>query len=236
VAARLGEKKALEIKQMIASGRHGSFSEIARLAEASVATVSRIASGKQWADLALVDNRAAAPASYAARLRERLGARREGQRRSRLTSQQVREIKQRLLAGETYRAIAPDYCVDFSYVGRIARGEYWSHVAPWEGAHPGLLRRQRRLTADEVSAIRSRRSESASALAEEFRVNERTVRDIRSRRTWKSDRPAAAKLSAATSRELRDRLERGERPAELAAEYGISRTTLWRVQTGRSWR
>lgn len=218
---------------MIASERHSSFSEVARLAGVSVSTVSRVANSKVWAGVVLTDPSPVGEQTYRQRL---LGYRPRGGRRPwRLTAQDVRRIKQRLLRGETLRSVAADYGVDFSYVGRIARGEAWAHISAREGVDASPLRRFRKLTAEIALEIRSRENESTAALAEEFGVHSSTVRKIRSRETWRYARARGAKLTAATAREMRLRLERGEAAEKLMAEYDISATTLWRVRTGRSW-
>lgn len=237
MAARLGQGKALEIKALLASGSYRSFSEIARVAGASVATVSRIARGAQWADVPLVDAPLAAPESYSARLRGRDGRRCIRGRRSRLSSEQVRRIKQRVLAGESFRSIAAEHDIDFGYVGRIARGESLAHISPSDGVDPGPVHRgQRRLATEEVSAIRERKDVSAAELAREFGVHSSTVRRVRAGQSWSGDGRAATKLTAASARELRDRLERGESVKKLAAEYGVGQTTVRNVQSGHSWR
>jgi len=47
-----------------------------------------------------------------------------------LTEMQVVFIKRRLVAGETCKAIAADYGVDISTIGKIRSGVHWQNVAP----------------------------------------------------------------------------------------------------------
>lgn len=52
----------------------------------------------------------------------------EENKNSKLTTEQVIEIKNRLLSGEQYIQIAPDYQVTVTTIGRIARKENWKHI------------------------------------------------------------------------------------------------------------
>jgi hypothetical protein len=47
---------------------------------------------------------------------------------SKLTEDQVREVRRRAVAGELHRVIAADYGVGRSLITRIAKGEGWAHV------------------------------------------------------------------------------------------------------------
>jgi DNA invertase Pin-like site-specific DNA recombinase len=46
---------------------------------------------------------------------------------AKLTSDQVKEIRQRRSNGEKLAAIARDYGIKFQQVSKIARGERWAH-------------------------------------------------------------------------------------------------------------
>lgn len=45
-----------------------------------------------------------------------------------------------------------------------------------------------------------------------------------------------AKLDHAQVREIRERRRGGERPGDLAREYGVQPATIWAIATGRTWR
>lgn len=47
-----------------------------------------------------------------------------------LNESEVLAIKHRIVAGETLKAIAADYGVDWTTIGQIRRGRNWSHIAP----------------------------------------------------------------------------------------------------------
>ncbi len=48
--------------------------------------------------------------------------------RMKLTEDQVREIRERIKAGETQKTIARDYPITYQHVGKIARRESWTHL------------------------------------------------------------------------------------------------------------
>lgn len=52
----------------------------------------------------------------------------ERHHKSKLTEDQIREIRARAKAGETGRTMAADYPVGACMINKIIRGEYWQHV------------------------------------------------------------------------------------------------------------
>ena len=109
------------------------------------------------------------------------------------------------------------------------------------------------LTQDEVLSIRrlwARGHMSQTALARVFRVHLSTIHDIVRRKAWqhlppetdtdvvpgaKGERNSQAKLTAATVRELRALAADGHSQAQLARRFGVGKTTVEAVLTGRTW-
>jgi hypothetical protein len=60
--------------------------------------------------------------------RPELSARGSGHGMSKLTEDQVMEIRRRHKAGDSYRVIGIEFGIAKSYVGRIVRGKNWSHL------------------------------------------------------------------------------------------------------------
>lgn len=55
-------------------------------------------------------------------------------------------------------------------------------------------------------------------------------------RSTRGDRHPYAKLNSETVREIRQRFADGTRVRDLAAEYGVSPTTLWYAAKGKTWK
>lgn len=107
--ARLDERRVTRIIRLLQRGR--SMNEVARSFGVHPTTVWEIAHRKRWAHV-LPEETIPIRASM----------------RGRLKAEQAREIKQRLAAGESYRAIAERFGIAQSSVGDIAHGRSWARV------------------------------------------------------------------------------------------------------------
>lgn len=54
---------------------------------------------------------------------------------SKLTAEQVVEIRKRRAAGESQRSVAKAFGIHFNHVSRITRGERWGHIQTLESEH-----------------------------------------------------------------------------------------------------
>lgn len=112
---------------------------------------------------------------------------------SKLTEENVREIRARAAEGEGHQEIADRFGVTRSNVSAVVRRDRWSHVPP----APGQNRRKRdggihhtnaKLTADLVREIRAAHAvgETPSEIAARFRISTSNVSCIVLRKTWKN--------------------------------------------------
>lgn len=113
---------------------------------------------------------------------------------SKLTMEQVEDIRRRSAAGETQQSIASRHGITFQNVSVIVLGKTWSYP----GAEPlpaGQTRHRRgaanpraRLTEADVKEIRRRHAagESQWSLARDFRVSGANINLIVLRKTWKT--------------------------------------------------
>ena len=94
-----------------------------------------------------------------------------------LSREQVVAIRQRLAAGESRQAVADAEGVSLGAVQRIARGEcYWVAGDP---VYPLVAGRRPALDADQIEAVRRRRTEGESVkdIAHSLGISPRTLRD-----------------------------------------------------------
>ncbi len=116
---------------------------------------------------------------------------------------------------------------------------------------PGSKHPQAKLTEERVLEIRRRLAtgERKSMIARDFGVHINTIDRIRAGTTWRTvldgpipSRPVrgsrhhAAKLTEADVLTIRRRLSQGERGLDLAKEYGVENSTIWRIKVRRVWR
>lgn len=128
------------------------------------------------------------------RLRDGQDNRGERHGLSKLTTEQVEDIRRRASAGETQQSIGDRYSITFQNVSMIVLGKTWSYP----GAEPlpeGQTRHRRgadnpqaKLTESDVRDIRRRYAtgESQQSLAQRFGVNAANISMIVNRKTWKT--------------------------------------------------
>lgn len=116
----------------------------------------------------------------------------------------------------------------------------------------GEERRNTKLSASTVDAIRRRAAEGASRaiLAREFDITREHVRAIVRGEIWKHlpsialadptptpiERKAGVKLNAEMVRRMREMHARGGSAGELARRFGVSASTVWLVVTRKTWK
>lgn len=110
---------------------------------------------------------------------------------ARLTEDHVREILQRLLAGDKQADIAADFNVSRSHISHIRRGRSWAHLTAGGGVpiqeRQGSRRASAKLTESDIPTILQRieSGESVSKVARSYNVGVTTISDIWHGRRWK---------------------------------------------------
>ena len=169
---------------------------------------------------------------------------------AKLTNDDVLSIVARYNTGESGRAIAFDYDIGFSSVHRIMSGETWAHLTGMrKDTTPDYTRRSWRtdFTDDEVISIRNRyrNGEEIHALAQKFRVTDKSMRSLVSGRTFGDVSNAAplrerrvingGKLSEADVMDIRLHAHAGVLLDKLAKRYGVTRSHISRIVAGKAW-
>lgn len=121
-------------------------------------------------------------------------ARGESNALSKLTAEQVREIRRRKAAGESLRAIAENFGVTPSAAGRAASGDTWAKLdeppapkRPTRGVLVGEDNPRAKLTEADVRAIRRAvgSGEPRRSVAARFAISHGSVSQIANRSSWK---------------------------------------------------
>ncbi len=102
----------------------------------------------------------------------------EKQMLAKLTYSNIVDIRTRLLAGESGRALAKEFGVDKATISEIKTGKLWPHVE----TAPILVHGNQSFTRDFVIQVRrrSRNGETGLALAREFGLNPGTISQLKS--------------------------------------------------------
>jgi predicted DNA-binding protein YlxM (UPF0122 family) len=128
-----------------------------------------------------------------AHLRPETIAKGEQHGQSKLTEQQVKEIRERYAVGDISQdALALEYGVVRRAIGNIIRGENWKHIATTDLSNPkrrgkvGSTNNSAKLTEDQVRQIRIKHKQGQTPLeiAEEFGIHRATVYHILNGRVW----------------------------------------------------
>ncbi len=124
-----------------------------------------------------------------------MGASFEGEKHpySKLTESQAIEIQALVDAGVPKRKIAKMFGIGKTQVGRISRGESWSHILKKRprkdggcGDNPALHRGVKLIESDVVKIRELLKTNNNSAeIARLFKVSRATIRAIRKRQTWR---------------------------------------------------
>lgn len=113
---KLTDTDVEEIQRLLMSGE--TQENIAAKFGVHVMTVSNISRGESWTSVRIPGF------NY-----ERKGNRGEKNKQSRLTEDDVRDIRLRISSGETQKSVAKLYGLQQSYVSLIKNGKLWKHVS-----------------------------------------------------------------------------------------------------------
>jgi DNA-binding CsgD family transcriptional regulator len=167
----------------------------------------------------------------------------------RLDAEQARAIAECIAVGERHAAIAERFGISVQMVGAIKSGKRWA------GAIDDELRAQMHAesTAPVREAARAREvmaaledGRSGRCIAEEFGISPSMVSAIKHGQAWGAldpglparlaEKPRAGKvLVAAQVVEIRRRLAAGQSSRKVAAEFGVSASTVQAIGSGRTW-
>jgi DNA-binding NarL/FixJ family response regulator len=167
----------------------------------------------------------------------------------RLTPELVREIAERVAAGEAHSAIAPRFGISVETVGAIKSGKRWADAvdddlrARMHATSSGTVLDEARAR-EVMAALEDGRS--GRAIAEEFGISESLVSAIRTGAAWASLDPGLAARLAEKPRQgkaltqtqvagIKQRLAAGQSSRKVAAEYGVSGSTIQAISQGRTW-
>jgi len=180
--------------------------------------------------------------------------------RALLTRKEVLQIREEHQQGVSQRKLAAKFGVGQTAIRNIVTGCTWGHIGG-----PTIKRRSReelkgegnpsaKLSERTVVEIREKHYSGApvSALVNEFGVTETTIHNIVTGRTWKSaegpkveSRPQEemrgethpnAKLTEDAVVKIRERHYSGTPTSVLANEFGVTKTAIRNIVTGRTWR
>jgi DNA-binding NarL/FixJ family response regulator len=161
----------------------------------------------------------------------------------------VREIAECVAAGEPHSAIAPRFGVSVETVGAIKSGKRWADAvdddlrARMHATSSGTVLDEARAR-EVMAALEDGRS--GRAIAEEFGISESLVSAIRTGAAWASLDPGLAARLAEKPRQgkaltqtqvagIKQRLAAGQSSRKVAAEYGVSGSTIQAISQGRTW-
>jgi DNA-binding NarL/FixJ family response regulator len=167
----------------------------------------------------------------------------------RLTLELVREIAECVAAGEPHSAIAPRFGVSVETVGAIKSGKRWA-AAIGEDLRARMDAASTVAVLDAVAAQQVMAAleagRSGRAIAEEFGISPSMVSAIKHGRAWSAldpDLPArlagqpgqGKALSASQVAEVKQRLLEGRSSRKIAAEFGVSASTVQAISRGKTW-
>jgi transposase len=170
-------------------------------------------------------------------------------RGKKLEPDQVRAIAECVAAGERHTAIAERFGVSVETVGAIKSGKRWA-----EAIDDDLrARMQASSTGTALDALGARQvmaaleaGRSGRSIAEEFGISPSLVSAIKSGRAWSAldpDLPArlakaprqGKTLTATQVAEIKQRLEAGQSSRKVAAEFGVSASSIQAISQGKTW-
>lgn len=170
--------------------------------------------------------------------------RRAGKPGTKLTDEQVEQIRSRYASGERARALATEFGISQQQTNRILNGQtrYLASV-PTEWRERGLRGQSQKLTDEQREEIRRRHAagESNADLSRAFQVSNGYVTEVvhgRKTRNRKSAVPRQIRtVTPEEIREIRQRWQQGGVSQKaLAQEYGLAPSTVSRMVTGMSHR
>jgi len=177
------------------------------------------------------------------------GPRSSDERGKKLTPEQVHAIAECIAAGERHTTVAERFGVSVETVGAIKSGKRWAACVD-----EALRARMKAApTAQTLDASGARRvmaaleaGRSGKSIAEEFGISPSTVSAIKRGQAWAELDPGfAARLAGKPRRgkaltvsqvaEIKQRLLAGQSSRKVAAEYGVSASTVQAISQGKTW-
>ncbi|MGB3205193.1 MAG: GIY-YIG nuclease family protein [Crinalium sp.] len=161
-----------------------------------------------------------------------------------LTDTQALEIKQRLLKGELYSALAKDFGVSPTTIISIMQGKLWQHIRVDTEIKPRNL--GKKLTDNDVVEIKQQilDGKTNNELAKLYGVQPSAINHIRRNRYWKhagseidlSSLPKPKKqLTIEQVKEIKQRIINGESNSGIAKDYQVSHGAISAIRTGKRW-
>jgi len=170
-------------------------------------------------------------------------------RGKKLDAEQARAIAECIAAGERHTAVAQRFGVSVETVGAIKSGKRWASAvgddlrARMAAASTGTIldaASARRV----MSALEAGRS--GRSIAEEFGISPSMVSAIKHGKAWSAldpdlparlaEKPRQGKaLSASQVAEIKQRLLAGQSSRKVAAEFGVSASTVLAIARGQTW-
>ncbi len=170
--------------------------------------------------------------------------------RGKLTAEQARAIAESIAAGERHTVIAERHGVSVETVGAVKSGKRWA-----DAIDDGLRERMRAaepsgtaLDADGARGVMAalEAGRLGKSIAQEFGISTSMVSAIKVGKAWADlDPELSARLAAVEQRgkkldaervaEMKQRLAAGQSARKVAAEYGVSASTVQSIAQGRTW-
>lgn len=179
-------------------------------------------------------------------------------RGKKLSIEKVRIIKERLSTGEVHSEIAASFGVSDHLISCIKNEKVWNNIRPDLHCTFRKLKRtgadvlHSKLSLTDVEGIRLRLLEghTLKSIANNYGVNAVTIYDIKHGHAWadsacnekyvvgqlKGTSHAAAKLTEANVYEIRELIKNGSSHSEIAKIYGIGRTAVANIRSGKTWK
>jgi uncharacterized protein YjcR len=166
-----------------------------------------------------------------------------------LSTEQVRVIAERIASGERHTAIAERFGVSVETVGAIKSGKRWVDAIDSDlRARMAVARTATALDVEEATKVMValEAGRSGRSIAEEFGISPSMVSAIKHGRAWVSldpelpsrlaENPKRGKaLSAERVAEIKQRLADRQSTRKVAAEFGVSASTVQAIAKGRTW-
>lgn len=176
-------------------------------------------------------------------------ARDAAKRGKRLDADQVRAIAESVAAGERHTAVAERFGVSVETVGAIKSGKRWASTIDDElRARMAAASTAAVLDAASAQQVMSalEAGRSGRSIAEEFGISPSMVSAIKHGHAWSAldpdlparlaEKPRHGKaLSAPQVAEIKQRLLAGQSSRKVAAEFGVSASTVLAIAQGRTW-
>jgi len=166
-----------------------------------------------------------------------------------LDAEKARAIAECIAAGERHTAIAERFGVSVETVGAIKSGKRWAAAIDDDlAARMQAVSSSAVLDADSARAVMAalEAGHSGRSIAEEFGISPSMVSAIKQGRAWAeldpelptrlAQRPRTGKtLTAPQVAEIKARLAAGHSSRKIAAEFGVSASTIQAIARGTTW-